>query len=754
MKLILQLANVTGDAKNCLYPRHVEIMSAEDLQEAVKYDHVCAEYDNDYRSKENFRVSNVIVMDCDNDFSEDPADWITPEKLDELMPDISYAIAFSRHHMLEKNGHPPRPKFHVYFEILPETDANRYAAIKEAIYKQYPFFDGNALDAARFIFGADAGEVIWHEGWLMIDGEVEPAMFSGEAQYRSVIAEGTRNKTMSRFAGRVIIRYGVTDKAHEIFLNEAAKCDPPLSDEELSTIWASASRFGRKVAQSDGYVPPEEYNGADFISLKPSDYSDIGEAKVLAREYGDELRYTDGTDLLRYNGIYWQESKQAAVGAMMEFLDLQLEDAKDQVAAARKALLDSGVSESEVNAGGKTLQKAVSSGDQMKALMAFLSATQYYGFVMKHRDYKYVMSSMNQAKPLILMDIKELDANEFLLNTPEATYDLRFGLAGAKDHDPKDYMTKCTLVSPGDRGKDLWEETVNKIFCGDQELIDYVQRIVGLSVIGKVYVEALIISYGSGANGKSTFWNALAQVLGSYSGMLSADALTVGCKRNIKPEMAELKGKRLIISAELEEGMRLNTATVKQLCATDEIEAEKKYKDPFKFKPTHTMVLYTNHLPRVGASDDGTWRRLIVVPFNAKITGDTDIKNYADHLVDQAGPAIMSWIIEGAKKAIDSEYRLNPPKVVRDAIKAYRDGNDWLAHFMEECCETGVGLEQKSGEFYQEYRSFCQRTGEFTRSTTDFYSTLDAAGFKRQKRHGLSYILGLKLRVGDDFLPD
>ncbi len=78
-------------------------------------------------------------------------------------------------------------------------------------------------------------------------------------------------------------------------------------------------------------------------------------------------------------------------------------------------------------------------------------------------------------------------------------------------------------------------------------------------------MEALIISYGEGRNGKSTFWNTIARVLGSYSGSISADALTVGCKREMSlPEMmAELKGKRLVIAAELEEGMRLNTSVVK-----------------------------------------------------------------------------------------------------------------------------------------------------------------------------------------------
>ena len=85
-------------------------------------------------------------------------------------------------------------------------------------------------------------------------------------------------------------------------------------------------------------------------------------------------------------------------------------------------------------------------------------------------------------------------------------------------------------------------------------------KIAGLAAVGKVYEECMIIAYGEGRNGKSTFWNSIMRVLGSYSGTLSADALTVGCRRNVKPEMAELKGKRLIITSELEEGMRLNNS--------------------------------------------------------------------------------------------------------------------------------------------------------------------------------------------------
>lgn len=137
-----------------------------------------------------------------------------------------------------------------------------------------------------------------------------------------------------------------------------------------------------------------------------------------------------------------------------------------------------------------------------------------------------------------------MDADPFALCTPEATFDLRKGMAGARGtHSPEDFITKITSVSPSQKGQQTWLDCLDLIFQGDQSLIDYVQMICGLAAIGKVYVEALIIAYGDGRNGKSTFWNAVSRVLGLYSGNISADTLTVGCRRNIKPEMAEVKGK-------------------------------------------------------------------------------------------------------------------------------------------------------------------------------------------------------------------
>ena len=758
MFFVLQTANVTADARNCVYPNRVEITSGDELKEAVRFDHVCGEFKKNYRNINNFLKSNVIVMDCDNDHSEDPEDWITFQKLEELFEEIDYAAAPSRNHMKEKEGKAARPKFHVYFPIEETGDAEHYVAVKRAIQKVFPFFDDNALDAARFIFGADAGEIVWHEGWMRIDEEVDPEPTeddkSGSNYTGRSILQGSRNKTLSHFAGRALKRFGETEKAKQVFLDEAAKCDPPLEQEELKTIWYSALKFFRsKVKTQPGYVEPDEYN-SDFRAgcLKPDDYSDIGQAKMLCKEYGDELRYSDATDYLRYDGDSWIEEKQLAVGAMEEFLDLQLADAQEYVENAKKALMAAGVQETVINAGGKALEKAVPH-DFLKLLYVYLSAKTYLAFVMKRRDYKYVVSALNAAKPMLAVSVADLDKDENLLNTPYATYDLSKGIeAGAFPHNPEDLITKITNVSPSDDGKELWDQCLELFFSGDKELIDYVQMVVGMAAVGKVYQEHLIIAYGSGANGKSTFWNTISRVLGTYSGKLSAETLTVGCKRNVKPEMAELKGKRLIISSEMEEGMRLNTAVVKQLCSTDEIFAEKKYKAPFAFVPSHTLVLYTNHLPKVGANDDGIWRRLIVIPFNAKIVGDSDIKNYADFLYEKAGGYILKWVIEGAKKAIAANFKTTFPRCVQEAIKAYREENDWLGHFIEECCDVDPSYLEKSGELYQKYREYAANNGEFTRQNGDFNSALENAGFSKRKTKKGAFFYGLKLKEGQDLL--
>lgn len=751
MRFTLYRSNCLEVPENCTYPHKVEVTGKDSLIEAVKHDYVCAEYQGNYRSNDNFIGSDCLPVDCDNDHSDDPDKWVYPSDVATAFPGVAFAVHYSRNHMKAKGGKAARPKFHVFFAIDRVIEPGQYSEMKKLVNSIFPYFDTKALDAARFFFGTKKPEVEIFDGPMTLttflaDDDFDANMDSG-SYGDIVIPEGSRNATLSHYAGRILKRFGNTDEAHKHFAEVATCCQPPLEQSELDSIWRSSQRFYGKVAAQEGYIPPEQYN--QDLQLKPSDYSDVGQATVLAREYEGKLRYSPSTDFLVYNGRFWEESKPKAQAVAQELTTRQLEEAETEIKKATDEMMKNGAWELLASMGPKKAAMAFSS-EQARSFQKYENATTYRNYAIKRRDSKYITAALKEAHPMVEIDQRQLDADEFLLNTPSATYDLRIGLPSAHEHTPADFITKQTTVDPSGGGMDIWQDALETFFCGDNELIDYVQEIAGLSAIGKVCVEGLIIAYGEGRNGKSTFWNTLSRVMGTYSGNMSADTLTVGCKRNVKPELAEAKGKRIIIAAELEEGMRLNTSNVKQLCSTDEIYAEKKYKDPFSFVPSHTLVLYTNHLPKVGAIDAGTWRRLIVIPFNAKIEGSSDIKNYADYLFNKAGGAILKWIMTGAERVIEKDYHIVKPAVVEAAIQKYKDNNDWLSQFLDECCEIDSSYSAKSGDVYNAYRSYCMQVGDYIRSTTDFYTALECAGFERKRSKSARLLFGLQLK--SDFL--
>lgn len=743
MKFTLYTADCQWNLANCLYPHQVVITDEASLQQAVAQDHVTAQYKDSYRSNATFIQSDCIVMDCDNDHSDEPADWVTPTVVATRFPEVPFMAVYSRSHMKVKGSRSARPRFHIYFPIPAITQQEEYAALKKRVQSEFPYFDANALDSARFLFATVQPLVEMYEGNRDLVEYLDEMAFTDWDAMTDLIPEGKRNNTLSHIAGRLVKRYGVTGEAHQQFLIEAEKCDPPLAEQELTQIWHSAAQFGQRVAQQEGYIPPEQYNAS--WTYKPADYSDVGQATMLAGTYAKVLRYSPQTDYIVYNGSFWEESKPKAQALAQELTAKQMDEAACALEQLLQELEHSGVTDALAQ---NSIKKAMADFDDRQTHLyeRYAAAKEYLKYILRCRESKNISACLKEARPMVEIEQRVLDGNEFLLNTPSATYDLRKGLDGKQDHTPSDFITKQTMTDPSRQGMELWLDALDTFFCQDAELIAYVQRIAGLAAIGKVFVEALIIAYGDGRNGKSTFWNVISRVLGSYSGHLSADMLTVGCKRNVKPELAEAKGKRLLIAAELEEGMRLNTSNIKQMCSTDEVFAEKKFKDPFAYVPTHTLVLYTNHLPRVGAIDQGTWRRLIVIPFHAVIEGTEDVKNYADYLFDHAGGAVLSWIIEGARLVITEGYHITLPDQVEQAIRDYKENNDWMKHFLEDCCDVGKDCTARSGEVYSTYREYCMRTGEYTRGTADFYKALDLNGFTRRRNNKGSVIYGMSLR--------
>lgn len=316
MKFTLFTADCVGSLPNCVYPHKAVITDEAGLKMAVSHDHVTAEYKNNYRSGANFIRADNVPLDCDNDHSDDPDDWVTPFEVAMAFPDVSFAVVYSRNHMRVKEKRSARPRFHVYF-LTPEiTDPAVYTDLKKQIAAVFPYFDSNALDSARLLFGAKDATVEIYNGSKDVVEYLEELAFEEWEHSLKEIPQGQRNSTMSHCAGKIIKRYGETDKAYQLFLKQAENCRPPLPESELKLIWNSAVTFGRKVAAQDGYIPPEQWE--QELKLKPTDFSDVGQATVLAREYAGQLRFSPATDYLVYNGSYWEESKPKSQAVAQE----------------------------------------------------------------------------------------------------------------------------------------------------------------------------------------------------------------------------------------------------------------------------------------------------------------------------------------------------------------------------------------------------------------------------------------------------
>lgn len=739
-------ATSSGNPHNNHYPNHNQVTGTADLERLARLDHVAATYTGDRRSSAGFISSDCVVMDIDNDHTEESSDWVTPEKLGELIAGVVFMTATSRNHQKPKGMVSARPRFHVCFPINPVTDAEVYAGLKRRLAGRFGFFDQQALDAGRFIYGTPNPHITVHNGNQLLDAWLDEAdeidVFAAFDASTQVIGEGSRNATLSRFAGRVLIRYGQTAQARDLFDRKALLCEPPLSDNELESIWNSACRFAAKVAADPGYLSPEAY--AELTTLKPEDFTDVGQATVLAGEYAGRICYSPATAWMAYENGVWEENEPKVQHVVQELTTRQLDQAQTELDQVTERAGEVGVTAVLV-AMSKTKALAAFTREQARVYQQMVAVQEWMKFIYKCRSDRTILAVMRQARPLALIDPHMLDADPYLLNTPSATFDLRDG--SRREHDPADMLTKQTGVDPTNTGQQIWLDSLQVTFGGDAELIGYVQRVCGLAAIGKVLIEALIIAYGDGNNGKSTFWNTIARVLGTYSETISAEVLIAGKKNNAKHEMAETRARRLLIAGENDEGVRLSTSTTKQLASTDKIAAEKKYKNPFSFTPSHTLVLYTNHLPRVGAMDTGIWRRLMVIPFEQTITPDNDIKNYADHLFEHAGGAVLAWIMDGAKLIHAEDYRLSPPAQVVEASEAYRAANDWFAHFLDERCETGDGLSEKSGELYADYRSWALARGDYARSTTDFAAALEKAGHTKHRTNQGMRVTGLRLKT-------
>lgn len=262
--------NVRQDPKNTKYPHRSEIRCKEDLAKVMSFDHVCAEYKDNYRKKDNFICADCCMFDVDNSESDSEKDWITPEDVQKAFSDVPFYVSYSRNHLKVKDGKKARPKFHIYFPVDKITNCDEYDRLKQKVCKYFPKFDPNAKDCARFFYGVERPDVRFISGNTLLTDFMKNAVISKDPAVSAdtdIIPQGQRNTHMHRFALRVLTRYGDSGStAYRAFINESQRCSPPLEDKELSDIWQSAYRYyNTEIKTSSEYKYPEKYKVGSWV---------------------------------------------------------------------------------------------------------------------------------------------------------------------------------------------------------------------------------------------------------------------------------------------------------------------------------------------------------------------------------------------------------------------------------------------------------------------------------------------------------
>ncbi|HOL73180.1 MAG TPA: phage/plasmid primase, P4 family, partial [Bryobacteraceae bacterium] len=353
-----------------------------------------------------------------------------------------------------------------------------------------------------------------------------------------------------------------------------------------------------------------------------------------------------------------------------------------------------------------------------------------------------------QSEPGIPILPEQFDADPFSLNCLNGTINLRTG--ELRPHRREDYCTKLAPVvyDPSARSP-LWERFLREACCGDEDLISFLQRAVGYSLTGSTAEEKLFFVHGPAAAGKSTFLEAIRATLGDYA--KSADFETFVQRREagaVRNDIAELAGRRFVVSIEVDEGKRLAEGLVKLLTGGDTVRARFLYQESFEFLPQFKLWLAANHAPKVKHDDSAMWRRILRIPFEHVIPKEQRDPSIKARLKDlkESGPAILAWAVQGC--LLWQKEGLGVPTVVEEATEQYRLDMDPLRDFLADCCVLAPNAWATAKDLRQAYEAYCRDHGEKRPlAPREFAACLRSRGCGSDHRRAGNVWIGVGLRA-------
>lgn len=338
----------------------------------------------------------------------------------------------------------------------------------------------------------------------------------------------------------------------------------------------------------------------------------------------------------------------------------------------------------------------------------------------------------------------EVDQEPFLFNVRNGTIDLRTGelLESMKDK----YLTKCAAVEFVDGAScPVWLSFLSRILDGNRNLMLFLQKAVGWALTGDMSEQVMFILYGSGANGKSTFLNAVMDILGEYAMSTQTETFMRKNGNTMSNDIARLRGARFVTTVEAEEGRRLSEPLIKQVTGQDAMTARFLYGEYFDFLPTFKIFMATNHKPVIKGNDLGIWRRIRLIPFMVTIPYEERDPSLMSKLAAEKS-GILNWMIEGC--LLWQKERLGEPVEVQQATSEYQEEMDLIGSFLSECCimdRTGY-LRVTSADLYREYLAWCEKNSERPYAQRVFAIHLQNKGIRKERTSKARGWIGVSLK--------
>jgi P4 family phage/plasmid primase-like protien len=477
----------------------------------------------------------------------------------------------------------------------------------------------------------------------------------------------------------------------------------------LAAARALATMLQRQNGQAPLGTPGPDTpaRGGEATAEKPLPYSDYTNALAFVREHGHDLRYCYPWKIwLVWTGTHWEHDTN---GVVMRYTKQTIR----RLARHAEDLVDD---------------------TAVKALMAHVKAS------LATAKLKAMVESA-QSEPGIPVQPEELDADRWLLNCKNGTLDLRTG--ELRPHDRTDLLTQDIPVAYDSTAQcPIWDAFLNRIMAGNQNVISFLQRAMGYALTGVIREHVLLILWGKGRNGKSTFLNTLRALLGPYALKAPSELLLVSNHDRHPTERADLFGKRFVAAIETEQGRRLAEVFVKEATGGDPIRARRMREDFWEFWPTHKVFLATNHKPVIKGTDNAIWERIRLVEFKVVIPKNERDTTLPDKLQAEL-PGILRWAVSGC---LDWQRDgLGEPDEVQKATAGYRTEMDVLGQFITECCLVGPNYRIKAADLYDAYKRWCEQNREHADVQRTWGMALTERGYESYKVQGRSWWRGIAI---------